>query len=257
MLSTNERAVQGNSSGERPLNFGDGPIPLYVQLADLLRQRVAKRLWQPGTALPPIDRLMKEFGVARATVRHAIRLLADEGLLSPQRGRGTFVTERAKSHRRLIVETTLNDLVEMYRGDTPDLANIIETDEQPLLTDEDGIAAPHYVNMRRVHARAGECYCTVSIFIDDRVFRLAPERLRHEVVLPILTSLPGVVIATAHQTLQISSADLSVAGDLGIPVNAPVAEIRRVLCGPDGTVIYLADATYRGDYVRLEMDLKP
>ena len=30
-----------------------------------------------------------------------------------------------------------------------------------------------------------------------------------------------------------------------------------MLCAPDGTVIYLAEVSYRGDYIHLEMDLKP
>ena len=42
-----------------------------------------------------------------------------------------------------------------------------------------------------------------------------------------------------------------------MPVNAPVAEVRRVCQDPDGTVIYLAEVTYRGDYIHLEMDLLP
>ncbi|MDJ0895478.1 MAG: GntR family transcriptional regulator [Alphaproteobacteria bacterium] len=237
--------------------FGNVPIPRYVQLADLMRQRIAKGYWTPGDVLPSIEELMREFEVARVTVRQATRLLADEGLVSPQRGRGTFVTAAAGRKRELLVETTLDKLVEMYRGDTPDLSNIIESDEQPVLTEKDGIPAPHYVHMRRVHSRDGERYCVVSIFIDDRVFKLAPAKFRREVVLPILTSLPGVTIAEAHQTLHISTADLDVARDLEVPVNAPVAEVRRVLCGPDGSVIYLGEATYRGDYIRLEMDLKP
>ena len=237
--------------------FGNVPIPRYVQLADLMRQRIAKARWAPGDMLPSIESLMREFDVARVTIRQAIRLLADEGLLSPQRGRGTFVTEAAGRKRKLVVETTLDKLVEMYRGDTPDLSNIVESDEQPVLTDADGTAAPHYVHMRRVHSREGERYCVVSIYIDDRVFKLAPKRFRREVVLPLLTSLPGIAVATAHQTLLITSADVEVARDLQVPVNAPVAEVRRVLCGPDGTVIYLGEAIYRGDYVRLEMDLKP
>ena len=177
--------------------------------------------------------------------------------MSPQRGRGTFVTEAAGRKRKLVVETTLEDLVTMYRGDMPDLSNIIESEEAPVLTENDGIAAPHYFHMRRVHSREGERYCVVSIFIDDRVFQLAPERLRNEVVLPVLTSLPGVTIATAHQTLNISTADIDIARDLEVPVNSPVADVRRVLCDSDGTIIYLAEATYRGDYIRLEMDLKP
>ena len=237
--------------------FGNVPIPRYVQLADMMRRRIAKGQWAPGDVLPSIESLMREFGVARVTVRQATRLLSDEGLLSPQRGRGTFVTDAAGRNRKLLVETTLDDLVAMYRGDTPDLSNTIESDEQPVLTDADGIAAPHYFHMRRVHSRDGEHYCAVSIFLDDRVFQKAPERFRREVVLPILTSLPGVTVASAHQTLRISTADVEIARNLQIPINAPVAEVRRVLCAPDGSVIYLGEATYRGDYICLEMDLKP
>ncbi|WP_282609216.1 GntR family transcriptional regulator [Pelagibius sp. Alg239-R121] len=236
--------------------FGNVPIPRYVQLADLMRQRIAKGQWTPGDILPSIETLMREFGVARVTIRQAIRLLAEDGLLSPQRGRGTFVTAAAERKRKLVVETTLDALVAMYSGDKPDLSNMTESDEQPILTENDGIAAPHYFHMRRVHSREGEHYCVASIFIDDRVFQQAPEQLRNEVAIPVLTSLPGVTIATARQTLHISTADLEIARDLQVPVNAPVAEVRRVFCSPDGSVIYLAEATYRGDYIRLEMDLK-
>lgn len=237
--------------------FGNVPIPRYVQLADLMRRRIAKGEWAPGDVLPSIGSLMREFDVGRVTVRQATRILTDEGMLSPQRGRGTFVTAAPGRNRKLLVQTTLDDLVEMYRGDTPDLSNVIESDEQPVLTEKDGVPAPHYVHMRRIHSREGEHYCVVSIFIDERVFEMAPNRFRHQVVLPILTSLPGIRIASAHQTLHISTADVAVARDLEIPVNAPVAEVRRVLCAPDGSVIYLGEATYRGDYIRLEMDLQP
>ena len=234
-----------------------GPIPRYVQLADLMRQRIAKEHWVSGDVLPSIEKLMAEFSVARVTVRQATQLLAREGLLSPQRGRGTFVTAPPGNKRKLVVETTLDELVEMYRGDKPDLSNVIESGTQPALTENDGVPAAHYHHMRRVHSREGERYCVVSIFMDDRVFNLAPAAFRREVVLPILTSLPEVTIAAAHQTLRISTADVDVARDLQVPINAPVAEVRRVLSAPDGSVIYLGEATYRGDYIRLEMDLKP
>ena len=44
---------------------------------------------------------------------------------------------------------------------------------------------------------------------------------------------------------------------LEIPVGEPMADVRRVLSAPDGTVLYLAEVTYRGDYIHLDMDLKP
>lgn len=237
--------------------FGSVPIPRYVQLADVIRQRIARGDPGPGDMLPTLEHLMAEFDVSRVTVRQAIQLLTLEGLVSPQRGRGTFVTAKAGRKKRLQVETTLEDLVEMYRGDTPDLSNIIESYQTPVLTKKDGIAAPRYFHMRRVHSRAGERYCVISIYIDSRIFDREPVRFRNEVVLPILTALPGVTIAKARQNLKISVADIEVAKLLEVPVNAPVADVRRVLGDPDGTVIYLAEVTYRSDYIDLDMDLKP
>ena len=117
--------------------------------------------------------------------------------------------------------------------------------------------APKYFYLRRVHSRDGERYCVISIYIDHRLFRRAPARFRRELALPVLTSLPRLKIASARQTLTISTAEVETSRLLGIPVNAPVAEVRRVMQGPDGTVIYLAEVTYRGDYIHLEMDLKP
>lgn len=237
--------------------FDTVPIPRYVQLADLMRYRIKRGVWPRGQVLPSIEKLMEEFDVSRVTVRQAAQLLAKEGLLSPQRGRGTFVTAEPGRHRRLLVQTSLDDLAEMYRGDKPDLSNIMESREPPILTERDGAPAPGYFHMRRVHSRDGERYCVVSIFIDERVYELAPQRFRREVVIPLLVSLPGIEIAKARQTLNIAAAEVDVARDLLIPVNTPVAEIRRVFNGPDGSVLYLGEATYRGDYIHLEVDLKP
>ena len=57
--------------------------------------------------------------------------------------------------------------------------------------------------------------------------------------------------------LTIGTADLEVAQLLGVPVNAPVAEVRRVFTDADNRVIYLGEVTYRGDFIHLEMDLTP
>jgi GntR family transcriptional regulator len=237
--------------------FGSTPIPRYVQLADLFRQRVDKGEWQPGGRLPSIEELMLQFDVARVTVRQAIALLADEGLLSPQRGRGTFVTDKAGARRHLRVETTLGDLVEMYRGDRPEHSTLEESLAMPAIKPADGIAAPKYFHMRRVHSRDGERYCVIALYIDHRVFRRAPTRFRRELVLPVLTSLPDLKIASGRQTLTISKAGVETSRLLRIALNTPMAEVRRVLCDDHGTIVYLADVSYRGDYIHLEMDLKP
>jgi len=237
--------------------FERNPLPRYAQVAGVLRSRIRRGAWKRDEAIPSIDRLMTEFGVGRVTVRQAIQMLAREGLLSPEQGRGTFVTAEPGSQRRLQVQTSLADLAEMYRGDAPDLEHIVETDEQPRLAEGDGVPARGYRHMRRVHSRDGERYCLVSIYVARAVFDLAPERFRRELVIPLLLDLPGVVIGRASQTLDIAAADVDVARSLGIPVNAPIAEVRCMFVAADDTVLYVAEASHRGDYVHLEMDLLP
>jgi GntR family transcriptional regulator len=233
------------------------PLPLYAQLAELLRHRIARGDWATGDRLPSHDALTREFAVARVTVRQAITLLEDDGLVASKQGRGTFVTARPGIERRLDVQTTLQALVAMLQGDEPQLLTLAESAAAPRLSDKDGLPAPRYVFMRRIHLRDGTPYCVIAIYLDERVFRRAPERFRREVVIPILTTLPGVEIARAHQTLTIGAADPETAGHLGVAVNAPVAHVRRVFRDPAGTTIYLGEVTYRGDLVQLEMDLVP
>ena len=66
--------------------------PRYVEIADYLRGLIAAAA--PGDRLPSDAELCRRFGVSRMTARHAVQVLANEGLLRRHRGQGTFVTER-------------------------------------------------------------------------------------------------------------------------------------------------------------------
>lgn len=231
-------------------------VPLYVQLAELFRQRITKGVWKQGDKLPSLEQLVQEFEVARVTVRQAIDRLARDGLVSPQRGRGTFVTAAPQQDRWLKVETTLRNLAEVYRDTQPTILNIDESNRSPLLRPADGVAAERYVYMRRIHALHGRPYCIIDIYLDAAVFARNPARFRAETVIPILLAMRSLRISSARQVLTIATADLEVARHLGIAVNAPVAEVRRVFTGPAQRVIYLGEVTYRGDFIHLEMDLQ-
>ncbi len=157
----------------------------------------------------------------------------------------------------IAVVTTLAELGRVYEDTQPKIVNIEESMASAPLRAGEGTPAPSYAFMRRVHSRDGHPYCVISIYLDERIFRRAPEAFRSRTVIPLLTGMKGVVIDSAHQVLTIGSADMEVARQLDLPMNAPVAEVRRVFKDPGGTVIYLADVTYRGDAIRLEMDLQP
>jgi GntR family transcriptional regulator len=95
-------------------SFGNSPVPRYAQLADLFRGRISRGVWTEGQALPTIEQLTREFDVARVTVRQAINLLAREGLVSPERGRGTYVNLVPQRSPSIRLGMTLRDLYELF-----------------------------------------------------------------------------------------------------------------------------------------------
>lgn len=64
----------------------------WKQLADEVRHRIKTGVYRPGGPLPSITSFEQEFGVTRNTMRKALRLLGEEGLIRPEPGVGTFVT---------------------------------------------------------------------------------------------------------------------------------------------------------------------
>jgi GntR family transcriptional regulator len=63
--------------------------PLYRQIADRLRERIASL--ESGTRIPSEPQLAKDWGVSRFTVSKAVEQLVDEGLITRRQGSGTFV----------------------------------------------------------------------------------------------------------------------------------------------------------------------
>jgi len=65
--------------------------PLYVQIADKIRHGIKTQTYRVDQQLPAEGPLSEQFGVNRHTLRQAIALLKQEGLIRIERGRGTFI----------------------------------------------------------------------------------------------------------------------------------------------------------------------
>ncbi|MEM9119728.1 MAG: phosphonate metabolism transcriptional regulator PhnF [Cyanobacteria bacterium P01_F01_bin.56] len=68
-------------------------LPLYVQIANELRNKIEQGIYQAGDKLPSQKEFGAHFGVNRHTIRQAYDLLKDEGLLRIDRGLGAFVAD--------------------------------------------------------------------------------------------------------------------------------------------------------------------
>ncbi len=66
-------------------------VPVYRQLADLLREQIASGEMPSRTPLPSAKTLSQQHGIAVGTVMHAFEVLRNEGLIRTIPGRGMFV----------------------------------------------------------------------------------------------------------------------------------------------------------------------
>lgn len=73
----------------------DGPVPVYLQLAEILTDRIRRGDWQPNRPIPSETQLVQEFGIARGTVRRAVAVLRERELVFTVAQRGTYVAPQA------------------------------------------------------------------------------------------------------------------------------------------------------------------
>ena len=75
------------------VDFESG-VPIYMQLVDRIKQMVASGQLQPGQQLPTMRQLAADLRINYNTVGRAYSLLDQEGVISTQQGRGTFIASR-------------------------------------------------------------------------------------------------------------------------------------------------------------------
>ncbi len=230
-------------------------VPLYIQVASVIRQRIETGYWQPGQKISTLDELEQEFEVARVTVRQAIELLREEDLLRCQQGRGTFVADEPRNKRWLKLATDWASLLEPIKDNVPKPIKVDEPPEIPELAPGEGKLADSYVFLCSVQYRETEPYSIVSLHLARDIFERAPKEFQQHPALPILASLDSLHIKHAHQTLVISGADPESADLLKIGLGSPTAECRCLVIDEHDRAIYVANIIYRSDCIKLHMDL--
>ncbi|AYW50136.1 GntR family transcriptional regulator [Tetragenococcus halophilus] len=66
-------------------------MPKYIEIANILRERIFNKTYPTSSLLPNQNELTKEFSVSRMTLRKALNILTMEGLIYSRRGDGTKV----------------------------------------------------------------------------------------------------------------------------------------------------------------------
>ena len=84
-------------------------VPLYRQVAEVLRERIERGVFRPGEKIPTEYDLCDEFGVSRISIRHALSELVHEGLLHRRQGSGTYVEEKQRLGEQRITALVTED----------------------------------------------------------------------------------------------------------------------------------------------------
>lgn len=237
------------------------PLPKYHQIYLVLREQLHEGRFEQG--LPSELVLMKEFGVARVTVRKALERLVNEGLITRTPGRGTTPIKPAEptgsaqaSGSRAQLNGLLENIVSMGLRTS---VNVIECEVMP---------APEAV-ARVLQIPAGEPVQKAVRVRSTREGPLSyitthvPQALasgfgRRELARkPILLLLEesGVAIGRATQTISARLADAVVARHLDVAVGSALLAVSRLIFDDQDRPVQWLNGLYRPDRYQYEMQL--
>lgn len=101
----------------------EGPVPIYKQVADLIREQIERGDLKAGDPVPSEAKLEKDYEIARTTARRVARELREQGMAYTIQGEGTFVGQPGAPHtpnRLPIYQQIAEEIAErIRRGDIP------------------------------------------------------------------------------------------------------------------------------------------
>lgn len=218
-----------SSSADATLPRAQG-VALHRQLYLVLRDRVVRGIWGPGSALPTEEQLCRQFGVSRITVRRALADLKAQGLVERRHGLGTFVlgdvSPPAPQATLSFVETlrkhaaeTQVKVIQVERAEAPpDVARLLDL--------EPGEKALHAVRIRMIDAVP---VLLTDAWIPARLGRnITAAALRKNALYELLVA-QGVRFGRVVQEITAEATDPARAALLGTEVGSPLLKVVRLI----------------------------
>jgi GntR family transcriptional regulator len=199
--------------------------------------------------IPTVAELSREYGTAKITIRQAVKILADEGLLKSQRGKGTFVSGAPTKFAQNDIDRMSAALGagERVKIVTRKLLNEIP----PLITYGDRIAAGKFDFIRKVHTAGAATLFVIDVYIDQTFHnRLSRDQESAIPAVKILNNRNSG--AHVETTVTVASADAETAEILGCEFASPVAHVIRIVKNNQDKVVLASRATYRAEIFAMQ-----
>jgi len=222
----------------------------YRAIADDLRRQVEAGHFAAGRVLPSEADLSASYGASRVTVRRALEVLRDEGLLDARQGFGWFVASdllRQRLGRLSTIEDQLSASGITAERRILEFAFVVAEPRAKRVLGVDQV-----LRVRRLNLADGEPFARVTVWcpaeLGDQLSRADVERS------PFYELLP-VPLGGATQTIGAASASAADARLLGIPTGAPVLRCDRITTDPDGRAVLLSEHVFPAHRTEFVVDL--
>lgn len=221
--------------------------PVYVSIHDVIKQQIKAGAWAIGSRLPSERDLADEFGVSRMTLRHAITLLVDEGVLERRVGSGTYVASR-RVQEKMRGTTSFTEIVTSQGKKAS--SRLISYQRRPVSETEMyqlALAAEaHVVRMERVrYADNLPVVYEVASIPEDLVLGVDKKAVTEHFFQTLIDS--GHTIGKSQQIISAKTASDRVAKYLGIQKGHAVLALTQVSYFTDGRPFEYVRSQYVGD----------
>jgi GntR family transcriptional regulator len=222
----------------------------YRAIADELRQRLASGELAAGALLPSESDLSAAYDVSRVTVRKALELLRDEGLIDSRQGFGWFVAADPVRQSLGRLGTIEAQLAELGVSSERRVVGFRFTTGPAWVRRVLGVDT--VLEVRRVNHADGQPFARVTVWCPEAVgARLS----RADVESSPFYELVDVPIGGATQTIGAAAASREDAALLAVPAGSPVLRCERVTRDADGRPLLVSEHVFPGHRTEFVVDL--
>jgi GntR family transcriptional regulator len=222
----------------------------YRAIAEELRGRVESGELGAGRLLPSESELSGAYGVSRVTVRKALDLLRDEGLIDARQGFGWFVSTapvRQVLGRLGTIEEQLEQLGVGSERRVVEFRFVAAPARVRQVLGADAV-----LEVRRVNLADGQPFARVTVWCPEE---LGARLSRADVEKAPFYELIGVAIGGATQTIGAAAANAADAELLAVPVGSPVLRCERVTRDVDDTPVLVSEHIFPAHRTEFVVDL--
>lgn len=230
------------------LDLTHNRAPIYVQLSTLFRRFIVTGHWPIERQVPTHETLAAQFGVNPATIRKAIALLEDEGLVRRYRRHGTFVTAKPPTADWFRIATQWDETVRAFDGLAFEILEENDADDVPVPFHAHGTLAGGYRYSRRLYRRDAAPIMIEEAYLDQTLrSKIGDAKLAQSATLKFLDDPKILQVQRADATIRFGIADMDISASLGIPLNASLAILHISVFGPGDGLAYESCGYLRGD----------